>query len=53
MIGQAKGILMARQGVSGDEAFDVLRRASQRQNRKLRDVATDVVNQVTQPEEPT
>jgi GAF domain-containing protein len=53
MIGQAKGILMARQGVSSDEAFDVLRRASQRQNRKLRDVATDVVNQVTQPEEPT
>ena len=53
MIGQAKGILMARQGVSGDQAFDVLRRASQRTNRKLRDVATDVINQVTHPEQPT
>ena len=51
MIGQAKGILMARQGVSGDQAFDVLRRASQRTNRKLRDVATDVINQVTHPEQ--
>jgi hypothetical protein len=42
-IGQAKGILMARQGISADEAFEVLRRASQRSNRKLRDVAADVV----------
>jgi GAF domain-containing protein len=53
MIGQAKGILMARQGISGDQAFDVLRRASQRANRKLRDVAADVISQVTQSEEPT
>ena len=42
VIGQAKGILMARQGLSADEAFDVLRRASQRTNRKLRDVAAEV-----------
>ena len=39
IIGQAKGILMARRGLPADEAFDVLRRASQDLNVKLRDVA--------------
>ena len=39
VIGQAKGILMERQRLSAGEAFDVLRRASQRLNRKLADVA--------------
>ena len=29
VIGQAKGMLTAQQGVSADEAFDILRRASQ------------------------
>jgi GAF domain-containing protein len=43
VIGQAKGILMARQGLSADQAFDVLRRASQRSNRKLREVADEIV----------
>jgi hypothetical protein len=43
LIGQAKGILMARQAVTADAAFDILRRASQRSNRKLRDVAAEVV----------
>lgn len=43
VIGQAKGVIMAAQHVSSDEAFDVLRRASQRANRKLRDVARDIV----------
>ena len=42
VIGRAKGILMAREGCSADEAFDMLRRASQRENRKLRDVAADM-----------
>lgn len=42
MIGQAKGMLMAREGISADEAFDALRRASQRLNMKLRDVAERV-----------
>ena len=42
VIGQAKGILMAQQGVDADRAFDMLRRASQRLNVKLRDLATDV-----------
>ena len=45
LIGQAKGILMAQRGVDADEAFDVLRRASQHLNRKLRDVARDVVEE--------
>lgn len=43
VIGQAKGIIMAAQNVSADEAFDVLRRASQRANRKLHEVARDIV----------
>lgn len=42
VIGQAKGILMGRQGISADDAFDVLRRASQRLNVKLRDLARDL-----------
>jgi hypothetical protein len=39
VIGQAKGILMARHGVDAGEAFDLLRQASQRQHAKLRVVA--------------
>jgi hypothetical protein len=39
VIGQAKGILMERRRMSAGEAFDLLRRASQRLNRKLADVA--------------
>jgi GAF domain-containing protein len=43
VIGQAKGILMARHGVSAEQAFDDLRRASQRSGRRLSDVAAEVV----------
>ncbi|UOX91208.1 GAF and ANTAR domain-containing protein [Amycolatopsis sp. FBCC-B4732] len=39
VIGQAKGILMQRRGIDADEAFDVLRRASQDLNVKLADLA--------------
>ncbi len=42
IIGQAKGIVMARSGVTEDEAFDMLRRASQRLNIKLTAVAEQV-----------
>jgi GAF domain-containing protein len=35
VIGQAKGILMARRGLTADEAFDLLRRSSQGLNVKL------------------
>jgi GAF domain-containing protein len=43
VIGQAKGILMARRGISADEAFDLLRRTSQDMNLKLRELAHTVV----------
>jgi GAF domain-containing protein len=39
VIGQAKGILMARRGLSADEAFELLRQTSQRTNTKLVEVA--------------
>ncbi|NUT37122.1 MAG: GAF and ANTAR domain-containing protein [Hamadaea sp.] len=39
VIGQAKGILMERQHLSAGDAFDLLRRASQRLNRRLADIA--------------
>lgn len=41
-IGIAVGLLMARQGIEQSQAFDVLIRASQRLNKKLREVATEV-----------
>ena len=41
-VGTAIGIIMARDLVSSDEAFERLRRVSQDFNRKLRDVAADV-----------
>ena len=43
VIGQAQGILMERERITAEQAFDVLRRASQRMNVKLRDVARDLV----------
>ena len=43
VIGQAKGVLMERRGLSADEAFDVLRRTSQDLNVKLREVALTLV----------
>jgi GAF domain-containing protein len=46
IIGEAKGIIMERQSCTRDEAFDVLRRASQRENRKLRDLAEELVLRV-------
>jgi AmiR/NasT family two-component response regulator len=43
---QAKGILMVRHGCSPDEAFDMLSRASQRENRKVRELAESIVTGV-------
>ncbi len=48
-IEQAKGILMGAQRCNADEAFQILVRVSQRENRKLREVAEDLVNRVQQP----
>ncbi|QIM21885.1 ANTAR domain-containing protein [Phycicoccus sp. HDW14] len=42
-IGTAVGVLMASRRLSADEAFDRLRSASSTSNRKLREVAEDVV----------
>jgi GAF domain-containing protein len=47
VIEQAKGILMAAQRCSSDAAFDILKRASQNQNRKLREIAFEVVQRYT------
>ncbi len=43
VIGQAKGILMERYGLTGQRAFQLLVRLSNEQNRKLRDLALDVI----------
>ncbi|GAB3195778.1 GAF and ANTAR domain-containing protein [Geodermatophilus arenarius] len=43
VIEQAKGVLMAQRHVDADAAFELLREASQRYNRKLRDIATGIV----------
>jgi AmiR/NasT family two-component response regulator len=42
-IGTAIGVLMALHKITVDEAFAVLRTASQRSHRKLRDIAEEVV----------
>jgi GAF domain-containing protein len=49
LIGQAKGILMERFKITGEQAFQVLTRVSQQSNRKLREVATELVEQGTLP----
>jgi len=43
LIGMAKGILMEREKLDPDRAFDVLRRASQRQNVKVVNIAARMV----------
>jgi GAF domain-containing protein len=52
VIGQAKGILMAQQHIDADAAFTVLRRASQRSNTKLYDVARELVERHSQSRPP-
>jgi GAF domain-containing protein len=52
VIGQAKGILMQRRGISADEAFDVLRRASQDLNVKLADLAKTLASRHTEVDLP-
>jgi GAF domain-containing protein len=43
VIEQAKGVLMAQRQVDAEQAFEILRDASQRYNRKLRDIALGIV----------
>ena len=47
VIEQAKGVLMAESRCTADQAFDMLRRASQRQNIKVRDLATQIVSRAS------
>jgi transcriptional regulator with GAF, ATPase, and Fis domain len=43
LIGQAKGILMERYGITGEQAFTFLVRVSSTTGRKLRDIADELV----------
>ncbi len=52
VIGQAKGILMERERLTADQAFDVLRRASQHVNVKLKDIAERVTETGERPPTP-
>jgi AmiR/NasT family two-component response regulator len=47
VIEQAKGILMAQNRCGPEEAFDLLRRASQRANIKVQVLAERLIEQVT------
>ncbi|HEY3942341.1 MAG TPA: GAF and ANTAR domain-containing protein [Acidimicrobiales bacterium] len=52
-IDQAVGILMAPGGRSPEEAFQLLVRVSQRENRKLRDVAAEIVHRAASRRPPS
>ena len=43
IIAEAQGVIMERQDVGQDDAFDIMRRFSQRSGRSLRERAEDVV----------
>jgi GAF domain-containing protein len=53
VIDQATGIIMAQQRCGAAAAFDILRRASQQRNVKLRELAAEIVSNVSgKPAEP-
>lgn len=52
VIEQAKGVLVAQRHVTAEQAFEILRSASQRYNRKLRDIAAAVVASAASPGTP-
>ena len=52
VIEQAKGILMAQHQCGPDEAFDLMRRASQRANVKVSFLAEQIVEQVAMQKPP-
>jgi hypothetical protein len=52
VIGQAKGILSERFGIDGDQAFLLLAHASSHTNRKLHDIAGELVSSGRLPPEP-
>lgn len=53
VIGQAKGILMQRRGISAEDAFDLLRRTSQDLNVKLVELAKTLAVRHTELDPPT
>lgn len=53
VIDQAIGILMGQQRCNAATAFDLLRQASQNRNRKLRDIAAEIITNVSgEPPQP-
>ena len=50
VIGQAQGILMERERITSDQAFEILRRASHDLNLKVREVAQTLVDTGERPE---
>ena len=50
LIGQAQGILIERERITAEQAFDVLRRASQHMNVKLREIAQTLVETGESPD---
>ncbi|GAA2065201.1 ANTAR domain-containing response regulator [Williamsia deligens] len=52
-IEQAKGIIMAEHGIGADEAFGLLRARSQNSNRRVRDIAAELIAQRTGGRTPT
>ena len=48
-IEQAKGVIMAATGVEAEAAFEVLRQQSQQENRKLREIAEEIVARQRRP----
>ena len=46
VIEQAKGLIMGQRRCSADEAFELLVRASSRSNRKLRDIAAELIDSI-------
>ena len=50
MIGQAQGILMEREHITADQAYEILRRASQHLNTRIRDVAQALVDTGQSPQ---
>ena len=47
VIEQAKGVLIAQTGCDAEQAFDMLRSASQRANVPVRDLAADIVDRAS------
>ena len=51
LIERAKGVLMRTMGLSAEEAFDELRKRSQRTNRKLHTIAAEITAESAAPQE--